>query len=78
VAGGVVYTGSSGGVTGFPAAGCGGPTCGPLVQLPTEGAVDHLSLAGGRLFAVTRSATTGLSRLTAFAPPVTDDTYRQG
>jgi outer membrane protein assembly factor BamB len=68
VAGGVVYTGSSGGVTGFPAAGCGGPTCGPLVQLPTEGDVDHLSVAGGRLFAVSRSTATGLSRLTAYTP----------
>jgi len=68
VAGGVVYTGSSAGVTAFPAAGCGGPTCGPLAQLPTDGPVAHLSVAGGRLFAVTRSPTTALSHLIAFTP----------
>ena len=68
VAGGVVYVGGNGAVGAFPAHGCGAPTCDGYVTLPVAGPVDHLSLAGGRLFVVSRPAGTGLSRLTAFAP----------
>jgi hypothetical protein len=63
VAGGVIYVGRTDGVEAFRVR---LPT--RLVTLPVAGTVDHLSVAGGRLFAVHRPPT-GMSRLTAFAPP---------
>jgi hypothetical protein len=69
VAGGVVYVGGDGSVAAFAAAGCGADTCPALTSVSVAGAVDHVSVDGGRLFVVTRPASGAtVGELTAFAP----------
>ena len=67
VAGGAVYVGGTGTVEVFPADGCGAATCPLLTDVAVAGPVDHVVVADGRLFAVSRP-TAGAARLTAFTP----------
>lgn len=63
VAGGVVYVSDNHGIHAYPAGGCEAATCTEIATIYLEGMPRHVTVSGGRLYAVTSNST-----LLALAP----------